>query len=81
MIVLFDTNVVLDVLLAREPFLDPAQQLFSLVEKGEVIGFLGATTVTTIHYLAVKQLGVKPAHKAMDMLLQLLTSHLSIELY
>ncbi|CAN5301624.1 PIN domain-containing protein [soil metagenome] len=68
---LFDTNVILDLLLARDPFLEPAQQLFSLVEKGEIIGFLGATTVTTIHYLSVRQLGTKQAHKELDMLLQL----------
>jgi predicted nucleic acid-binding protein len=71
MIVLFDTNVVLDLLLAREPFVAEAQQLFSAVERGEMIGFLGATTITTIHYLATKQLGAKQAHKAMVMLLKL----------
>lgn len=61
--VLFDTNVVLDVLLAREPHAEVAVQLFSLVDNGKLEGSLCATTVTTIHYLATKVVGRKQAHK------------------
>ena len=52
--VLFDTNVVLDVLLDRKPFSDSATILFSWAEEGKITGILGATTVTTIFYLATK---------------------------
>ncbi len=52
--VLFDTNVVLDVLLKREPFAIPAARLFVHVERGEIQGLLGATTLTTIYYLVSK---------------------------
>ena len=52
--ILFDTNIVLDVLLDREPFSDLALKLVSNVEKKEIKGYLGATTVTTIYYLASK---------------------------
>lgn len=55
--ILFDTNVVLDVLFDREPFSEPASQLLSLVERGEISGIICATTVTTIHYLSSKILG------------------------
>lgn len=55
--ILFDTNVILDVMLDREPFSEPASQLLSLVERGDVTGFICATTVTTIHYLSTKVLG------------------------
>lgn len=55
--VLFDTNVVLDHLLARKPFVDPAERLLSLVDAGEIEGVLCSTTVTTIHYLAGKAVG------------------------
>jgi predicted nucleic acid-binding protein len=55
--ILFDTNVVLDVLFDREPFSEPASQLLSLVERGEISGIICATTVTTIHYLSGKALG------------------------
>jgi len=59
--VLFDTNVVLDVLLERQPHAGPAARLMSLVDEGHLEGYLCATTVTTVHYLAAKALGTKRA--------------------
>ncbi len=53
--ILLDTNIVLDILLAREPFLEDAKEIFLLVENGEIAGFVCATTMTTIHYLIGKQ--------------------------
>ena len=61
--VLFDTNVVLDVLLARAPHADVAAQLFNLVDRGRIQGVLCATTITTIHYLATKAAGRRAAKK------------------
>ncbi|MEI7813780.1 MAG: PIN domain-containing protein [Coriobacteriia bacterium] len=55
--VLFDTNVVLDHLLAREPYVDTAEQLLSLVDAGRIDGVICSTTATTIHYLASKAVG------------------------
>lgn len=55
--VLFDTNVVLDVLLAREPHARHAARLFAAVADGALTGVLCATTVTTLHYLACKAAG------------------------
>lgn len=52
--ILFDTNLVLDVLLAREPHVDAAARLMSLVDRGIVEGVLCATTITTIHYIGSK---------------------------
>jgi len=69
--VLFDTNVILDVLLDREPFVDDASYLLSKVERTEIIGFLGATTITTIHYLITKSLGPKEAIQHIQALLSL----------
>jgi predicted nucleic acid-binding protein len=67
--VLFDTNVVLDHLLEREPFADGAEQLLSLVDSGRIEGVICSTTATTIHYLAAKAVG---ASAAMDYLRKLL---------
>ena len=69
--ILFDTNVILDVLLDREPFSDDAAFLMSLVEQSEIIGLICATTVTTIHYLATKALGPKVASRHIQTLLAL----------
>ena len=68
---LFDTNVILDVLLDREPFSDDASFLLSKVENSEIIGYICATTITTIHYLAAKVLGAQAASGHIRSLLSL----------
>jgi hypothetical protein len=42
--ILFDTNVVLDVVLDRQPFRDIAAKLVARVERKDLVGVLGATT-------------------------------------
>jgi predicted nucleic acid-binding protein len=69
--VLFDTNVVLDVLLDRAPFRETAAQLVARVERDEVTGVLGATTLTTIYYLVAKASGKDTARSAVRDLLDL----------
>ena len=69
--VLFDTNVVLDLLLDRKPFSDDAAFLFSLLERGKIQGFLCATTITTISYLLEKAIDRDSAHRHIDNLLEL----------
>ena len=69
--VLFDTNVVLDVLLARAPHARAATALFHHVAAKDVDGLLGATTVTTIHYLATKAVGSSQAQRHLRTLLGL----------
>ena len=59
--VLFDTDIILDVLLLREPHAEAATSLMSLVDRGKVEGLLCATTVTTIAYLGAKALGSRKA--------------------
>ncbi len=69
--VLLDTNVILDVLLDREPFSTDAAILLAKVERSEIIGFACATTITTIHYLSTKMLGPKAAARHIESLLAL----------
>ena len=57
MIALVDTNVVLDVMLARQPHLAGSAAVLASVETGRCQGLLCATTVTTIHYIAERQIG------------------------
>ena len=59
--ILFDTNVVLDVLLEREPHVTAAARLFSLVDNGDLEGSICATTATTVFYIAAKSFGSKCA--------------------
>lgn len=69
--VLFDTNVVLDVLLARAPHAASATTLFDYVARKELDGLLGATTLTTIFYLAAKASAPAKARRHMHTLLGL----------
>ena len=69
--VLFDTNVVLDVLLDRIPFSEAVVQLFAYVERDEITGYLCGTTVTTVYYLARKVIGTSQAEKEIRKLLRL----------
>jgi len=69
--VLFDTNVVLDVLLDRHPFRDAAAELIARVERKELTGVLGATTLTTLYYLVAKASGKEAALSAVRDVLSL----------
>lgn len=69
--VLFDTNIVLDVLMDRMPFADAAVELFSKVERGTIIGYLCGTTITTVYYLAAKAVGAPRAQEEVRKLLSL----------
>ena len=47
--VLIDTNVVLDLLQEREPFVEDAARLFARIDAGEIEGLIAATTMTNIY--------------------------------
>lgn len=51
---LFDTNVILDVLLEREPFVNDARTLWTANDSATVDGYLTASVLTDIHYIARK---------------------------
>lgn len=67
--VLFDTNVILDFLLDRRPYSAVAARLVARVERSEIEGLLGATTVTTLHYLLAKE---EDGDRALDAIRELL---------
>lgn len=69
--VIVDTNVVLDVLLARSPFVKPAASVFALVEQSKIEGALCATTLTTVDYLLSQSLPLVQARQIIRDLLQL----------
>jgi predicted nucleic acid-binding protein len=69
--VLLDTNVVLEVLLDREPHAAASSALLGAVESKLVDGLVGATTVTTIYYLAARAVGPRRARKHVEALLSL----------
>ena len=70
--VLLDTNVVLDVLLARKPFLDDSfSAMEKALEKGHLL-FLSATAATDVYYLCRKAMERKEdALDALDRVTQI----------
>lgn len=69
--VLIDTNVILDVLLNRAPFVELSANIVSSVETREIEGYLCATTVTTLDYLISKSKNCQQAKSEIKKLLHL----------
>jgi len=67
--VLFDVNVVLDVLANREPFADEAQAALGRAETGAIEGFVAAHTITTLHNLLSRHLSRARARRVLTDLL------------
>lgn len=71
MIALVDTNVVLDVMLSRKPFFVDSAAVLAAVERSRCQGLLGATTVTTIHYIAGRVVGYEASLKRIAQLMSI----------
>lgn len=57
MIVLVDTNILLDCLQARKPYDAAATRIWKLVEERALVGFVSAISFNNIFYVARKQVG------------------------
>jgi predicted nucleic acid-binding protein len=68
--ILFDTNVVLDVLLDRQPHVEASAAAWAAVETGISEGLLAAHAVTTIHYLIRRELGTVKARRIVSAILR-----------
>jgi predicted nucleic acid-binding protein len=66
---LLDTNVVLDVLLNREPFVAPATRLWELNEQRKYRGYISAMTPVNVFYIGRKLISREKAHQAVAELL------------
>jgi len=68
--ILFDTNVVLDVLLDRRPYAEASSAAWTAVETGISEGMSAGHAVTTIHYLVRKELGNVKARRIVAAILR-----------
>jgi len=69
--ILFDTKIILDVMLLRRPFYEYSAFLLAEVERKRLEGFVCATTITTLHYLIEKSKGPKEALIQIEKILNL----------
>ena len=70
--VLIDTNVVLDILLKREPHYKNAALVQALSEKGYINGYISAASVTDIYYIVKKE--TKSKDTALGLVKKILTT-------
>ncbi len=54
MIILVDTNIILDVLLKREPYMGAARMILTKCAKREVIGCIAAHSISNLFYILRK---------------------------
>jgi len=67
--VLIDTNVALNKLLKHPVFFEPADTIFKLAEIGQITGYISASAITDIYYIARKSLGKTGANQAIKKML------------
>lgn len=68
--VLFDSDVLLDILAQRQPFVVASAQALNTVMKRQVQGFVSGHAVTNIFYILRRQIGSEAARKLIEKLLQ-----------
>jgi predicted nucleic acid-binding protein len=68
--VLIDTNVVLDVLLDNSAFIAYSRKIFDFAEQKRITGYISASAITDIFYIAQRKLGKKAIKEAIKKVLK-----------
>lgn len=71
--VLIDTNVLLDVLVGREPFVDASSKVFKLCEVKKIDGYISALSVPNIVYIMRKELDATRIKEVLSQLFLIFT--------
>ncbi|ADQ82988.1 type II toxin-antitoxin system VapC family toxin [Riemerella anatipestifer] len=66
-----DSDVVIDFFTDREPYVNPASELFELNEQGKVKLFLSAVSINNIYYIVRKFLGHKKTLEVVELLTEM----------
>lgn len=70
--VLFDADVLLDVIEARAPHVEASSEALARVEEGKAEGFVAAHSLPTVFYLVEKHRGRGEAYEGVRLLMRLL---------
>ena len=69
---MIDTNIILDVLLEREPFYPASKQILTMCEEKKIYGFISAATATDFFYLIRRSLNsTDEAYRALGHILDI----------
>lgn len=60
--ILIDTNVILDIALERQPFVEQAIRLLEMAQQADLTVYVTATTITDLYYITRKANGRTIAH-------------------
>jgi predicted nucleic acid-binding protein len=71
--VFVDTDIILDVALARKPFLESSKLVLALLENYIAIGFITSNEITNIYYILRKAGGDASARKFISEIVKYLT--------
>ena len=71
--ILLDTNVVLDVLLARQKWLESSGAIWRKSDEGVLTAYLGATTFTDIFYIVRRSKDIEIARQSVEICLNAFT--------
>jgi len=69
--ILIDTNVVLDVLINNSAFFTHSKKIFDFAEQKQITGFISASAITDIFYIAQRKLGKKAVKEAIKRVLKI----------
>jgi predicted nucleic acid-binding protein len=67
----YDTNVLLDVLLKREPFYEDSARTWALAEKGRLRGYVAVISLVNVFYMVDRLLSRKAAGRAVRTMLDI----------
>lgn len=68
--ILLDTNIVLDVLMNREPFVEDSRRLWEAADEGAFEACIASFSLPTIHYICRRHAGRAAADAALDACLE-----------
>lgn len=71
--VFVDTDVILDVALARQPFLEASRIVLALMENNIAIGYISSNGIANLYYILRKSGGDENARKFITKLIQYIT--------
>lgn len=55
--ILLDTNILVDIALERQPFLENSLKVLTLVYQQQLEGYISASTISDIYYIVRKEKG------------------------
>lgn len=67
--VLLDTNIVLNVLLNRQPWVTESAAVWQANDRGQLVAYIVASALTDIFYVACRLTNLETAHKAVRLCL------------